>query len=816
MYTECPECGTAFRVTAKVLQQARGNVRCGGCSHAFNALEFLSEVMPGSPVSDEQEAPVDELAETSRRLLETLDDLAGPDEVHIEDTGVEWRVLEDIESGIDVEESGDADEPRYDDNSPLPDEFEEDDAPVILADDLDQHGEDATDATPPQRRLTDTHFSVEFNEMQSDLALTEPEDWDDVLDEVQDAESGSLEVEEELASIHTELASGRHPVVTRADAESDAEPDAEGSEPADIDTQFNLQAEALGLDRVGSEDALTDEVPLLPEDRVPGEHSADVGAAADNVHTHSSGDISDADPNELSDHQLATALEAAADREATADEARFDTSSDDSQAGIKDALSEEFDADAETGISEALSAEPDDESEAGINATLARAFDDDFESGINEALSDDFDENSATGINATLAEELDDDVESGSNEAHESSSSPAGSIAEIDHASDPQHEDEAGDDSAEVSENKSLADMIRESTGEFEAQIEAAASALAGDDSADDRDPSAFDTDDISSALDVAESERISDVDEAGDSDSDEAQDIQPAAADDESIDSGHFLPPQSDEELTVNREIDQELMALATQDDEFSATLVGANSEDFPFNENSGEVEAIIMEGEEVRRDVDEDRLAAESAARNQLDSPIDLADTFAASREKLFGGRRKYDPPGYAAIAATIVLVVALGAQFMHNSREILATTGFFNQTIGPVYRMLGDPITPAWNIKGWQFEVTNGSIEEAESALVIVSRLVNRDASPLPYPLVHVSLTDRWEDVMGSRILEPGEYLAGAVDPGQPVRPGESFTAVITIENPAEEATGFKLNVCYREGPETVRCAIEDFKN
>ena len=150
------------------------------------------------------------------------------------------------------------------------------------------------------------------------------------------------------------------------------------------------------------------------------------------------------------------------------------------------------------------------------------------------------------------------------------------------------------------------------------------------------------------------------------------------------------------------------------------------------------------------------------------------------------------------------------------MHNSREILATTGFFNHTIGPVYRMLGNPITPAWNIKGWQFEVTNGSIEEAESALVIVSRLVNRDSDPLPYPLVHVSLTDRWEDVMGSRILEPDEYLAGALDPSQPVQPGENFTAVITIENPSEEATGFKLNVCYREGPETVRCAIEDFKN
>ena len=46
MYTQCPECLTAFRVTPALLQQASGRVRCGGCSHAFNALEHLSEEPP--------------------------------------------------------------------------------------------------------------------------------------------------------------------------------------------------------------------------------------------------------------------------------------------------------------------------------------------------------------------------------------------------------------------------------------------------------------------------------------------------------------------------------------------------------------------------------------------------------------------------------------------------------------------------------------------------------------------------------------------------------------------------------------------------
>ena len=105
MYTQCPDCSTAFRVTAEVLKQAAGKVRCGGCGIAFNALEYLSEQMPEQPARQEPEEHLPELtpeppesgertpmaisAEQSAALLKTLDELAGSD-IRIEDTGV-WR-----------------------------------------------------------------------------------------------------------------------------------------------------------------------------------------------------------------------------------------------------------------------------------------------------------------------------------------------------------------------------------------------------------------------------------------------------------------------------------------------------------------------------------------------------------------------------------------------------------------------------------------------------------------------------------------------------------------------------------------------------
>ncbi|MCC5870317.1 MAG: zinc-ribbon domain-containing protein, partial [Gammaproteobacteria bacterium] len=174
MYTRCPECQTAFRVTARQLQQAAGRVRCGHCGAAFDALVNLSEEHPsgvfpafaahtdGNRESGEDAqpaAPVIEVSESEQEsqeiVLETgsheLDDLhdpaseqaptsdapaargddgdratgAGEDDddyvPEIEDTGIEWVVLDDETgshwaqgalAGSDADEqSGTGDEP---------------------------------------------------------------------------------------------------------------------------------------------------------------------------------------------------------------------------------------------------------------------------------------------------------------------------------------------------------------------------------------------------------------------------------------------------------------------------------------------------------------------------------------------------------------------------------------------------------------------------------------------------------------------------------------------------------------------------------
>lgn len=69
MFTVCPKCALTLAVTASDLRVAQGHVRCGRCSHVFNALTRLTaEDRQGNPLADpaapapEEEEPIPEAA----------------------------------------------------------------------------------------------------------------------------------------------------------------------------------------------------------------------------------------------------------------------------------------------------------------------------------------------------------------------------------------------------------------------------------------------------------------------------------------------------------------------------------------------------------------------------------------------------------------------------------------------------------------------------------------------------------------------------------------------------------------------------------
>ncbi len=313
---------------------------------------------------------------------------------------------------------------------------------------------------------------------------------------------------------------------------------------------------------------------------------------------------------------------------------------------------------------------------------------------------------------------------------------------------------------------------------------------------------------------DVADLDADMDETDVADQDTDEDEGDQKSADDSEiSLEQIEALADLDIENVLAAS--DNRDAAAPEEADAASATASGGNNKiDKTFDEDSSTVENIVMEGEVVGDSINQKRMI-DSKGIGELQDIGRLQDTYSLKRGPLGSGRAG-KLAGHAITGSVVVLGLLLIGQVLHQSRQSLATYGIFNDTLGPIYRALGKPVTPEWDIRGWRFEATNGKVDDGEDLLTIYSRIANESSQALPYPLVHISLTDRWEDVIGSRALEPSEYLPANLDPRKPVVSGENFTAVITIESPSVDATGFRLTACYRISPGRVRCADEHFKD
>ena len=703
MYTQCPDCSTAFRVTAEVLKQAAGKVRCGGCGNAFNALDYLSESLPEQSPPREANAALPELkpeilpgkglpasisAKQSAALLKTLDELAGSD-IRIEDTGVEWRVLDDDEIGVaaadeaPVAESEEelvideildesptpidqfltetppvvdspeifeepplefsrtsVDEIRFDDNTPLPDDFD-------LSDDGYVQGDFATETTTEEPVEEEDAYIEE--DPQADLDLSEPGEWTDILGEFED-------VAEMVAAPLADEPGLDTDIEIELDALEIPSEDSSVDEPLDMDSQFALQAEAMGIDLSGMQET------LKAEDDVPEEDEVDLDAL------------------------LRNSKEEALELEDLLDEDLVD----------------EFD-------------------------------EDELEPLADEATQLDLIEDDADVVAEDLGDELEDDL-------------------------DDYLKDE-------------LDEEIEDELDDFE-----------------------------------------------------DLRDEEPEQDDAEEDSGEHVVPPLTEEEQTINMQIDQDLLALAIEDkDGFASTIIipedaaeakvheyRARADDDmaaePLMETGAGFETIIMEGEAFRSSENLDKFEVDTAPA------AILAGVAAAERESeevpASGGRR------YGLIAGIVALLVLLAVQYVHQSRETLATIPAFNNAVGPLYRAIGQPLSPAWDITGWRFEVAKGT-EEGDESLTIYTRLANKSKQSLPYPLIGVSLTGLYEETIGSRVLDPTDYLANDLDPRKLVQPGNTFEAVITIPSLTEAHEGFRLRACYRTTDGLLRCKDDGFK-
>jgi len=204
-------------------------------------------------------------------------------------------------------------------------------------------------------------------------------------------------------------------------------------------------------------------------------------------------------------------------------------------------------------------------------------------------------------------------------------------------------------------------------------------------------------------------------------------------------------------------------------------------------------------VSGFEVPEDVRRDMLAG---VEEHLD-PVSL----------LLSSERAAPPlprrPFIVWLSAAIVATLLLATQIVHQNREWLIAHGPFGTAVRALYGALGNPLPPPANLSAYQLRqwgVTGDP--DANGTLRVRASILNTAAQLQPFPLLRVTLANRFGSGIGARDFEPSEYL------GKPtarlLAPGERVDATLEILDPGKNAEGFEIDVCLRGADRRISCA------
>ena len=150
---------------------------------------------------------------------------------------------------------------------------------------------------------------------------------------------------------------------------------------------------------------------------------------------------------------------------------------------------------------------------------------------------------------------------------------------------------------------------------------------------------------------------------------------------------------------------------------------------------------------------------------------------------------------------LSAAIAAALLLGAQIVHQNRDWMV--------VRALYGAMGSPLPAPPNLSAYQLRqwgVTGDP--DANGTLRLRASILNGSAQLQPYPLLRVTLADRFGKSIGQRDFEPSEYM------GKPtarlLAPGERADATLEILDPGKNAEGFEIDVCLRGADRRSACA------
>jgi hypothetical protein len=182
-------------------------------------------------------------------------------------------------------------------------------------------------------------------------------------------------------------------------------------------------------------------------------------------------------------------------------------------------------------------------------------------------------------------------------------------------------------------------------------------------------------------------------------------------------------------------------------------------------------------------------------------------LAGFQEARRPQIASRRRSL--PFAVWLCAAILLALLLSLQMIGENRAWVAAHAPLRGLLHGAYAALGVALPAPTNLSAYQTRQWGVTGDPgANGTLRVRASILNTAAQLQPYPLLRVTLANRFGTRIGARDFEPAEYL------GKPtvrmLAPGERADATLDILDPGKDAEGFEIDVCLRGIDQKISCA------
>ncbi|MGD9842553.1 MAG: DUF3426 domain-containing protein [Steroidobacteraceae bacterium] len=156
--------------------------------------------------------------------------------------------------------------------------------------------------------------------------------------------------------------------------------------------------------------------------------------------------------------------------------------------------------------------------------------------------------------------------------------------------------------------------------------------------------------------------------------------------------------------------------------------------------------------------------------------------------------------EPHHWPWAVTSILLGLGLAAQLLHHYRQDLSRHPSVGPQLTRLYAAVGQPLAPQWDINFYSIKQW-GIVSDPQTTGTLRVRASVTNGAPFaqPYPLLQLSLEDRFGSNVGSRAFKPDEYLSNRAQATRLLAAGESANIDLAIVDPGQDAVGFQFDTC-----------------